>query len=82
MKKAKVTFEIPITAGLFFKDFQEIWVVKLRLARFAEQTNWDVPGCPHLYGNFGIQDVDSSQKFERPDGKEWGEILSASTWLE
>ncbi|KLU83849.1 hypothetical protein MAPG_02899 [Magnaporthiopsis poae ATCC 64411] len=77
--------QIPITAGLWFKDTAEFWIIKIRLAgaRFEKDINWDVPGCPHLYGNFGAEDVDSVRKFNREQGQVWDQVLEPSvSWLE
>ncbi|TLD30338.1 hypothetical protein PspLS_02914 [Pyricularia sp. CBS 133598] len=74
--------QIPITAGIWFKDFTELWILKLNLVKFANEINWDTPGCPHLYGNFGAEEVVDSRKFVRGDGQEWKEALgSCSDWL-
>jgi hypothetical protein len=56
--------------------------MKVRLARFAPETiKWDeVPdsnGCPHLYGNFGAEDVVAVKKFERLEGQTWTEALGS-----
>lgn len=76
--------QIPITAGLWFKDTAQFWILKIKLAsRFENDINWDVPGCPHLYGNFGAEDVDSIRMFQREDGQTWSQVLETSvSWLE
>ncbi|KAJ9156537.1 hypothetical protein NKR23_g958 [Pleurostoma richardsiae] len=80
------SWQVPITADLFFKDFSRFWVVKVRLERFAASTNWDdapdTDGCPHLYGSFGREDVDSVKGFERNDGETWAQVLKGNAWLE
>ncbi|KAI1739000.1 hypothetical protein F4680DRAFT_449462 [Xylaria scruposa] len=74
--------QIPITAGLFFKDSTAIWVLKLRFKpEFHGATNWDTPGCPHLYGNFGADDVEEVEKFSRPEGGAWEDVLGQSGFL-
>ncbi|KAI0182460.1 hypothetical protein EV127DRAFT_378710 [Xylaria flabelliformis] len=74
--------QIPITAGLFFKDSTTIWVLKLRFKpEFHGATNWDTPGCPHLYGNFGADDVEEVEKCSRPEGGSWEELLGQSEFL-
>ncbi|KAK6950953.1 hypothetical protein Daesc_007481 [Daldinia eschscholtzii] len=75
--------QIPITADLFFKDATTIWVLKLRFApKFHSATTWEVEGCPHLYGNFGAEDVDSVKQLSRLDGESWKEALKKeSDWL-
>ncbi|KAI2638865.1 hypothetical protein GGS26DRAFT_543044 [Hypomontagnella submonticulosa] len=75
--------QIPITAGLFFKEATSIWVIKIRYApKFHAATNWDVPGCPHLYGNFGADDVVDTKEFSRSDGESWEEAFKKqSGWL-
>ncbi|TRX95278.1 hypothetical protein FHL15_003970 [Xylaria flabelliformis] len=74
--------QIPITAGLFFKDSTTIWVLKLRFKpEFYGATNWDTPGCPHLYGNFGADDVEEVEKFSRSEGASWEDVLGQSGFL-
>ncbi|KAH9900059.1 hypothetical protein F4778DRAFT_739863 [Xylariomycetidae sp. FL2044] len=69
-----VATQIPHTADLFFQDLTALWILKIRLVpKFHGITNWDVPGCPHLYGNFGADDVESVREFGRRgrgDGEE------------
>jgi len=37
---------------------------------------------PHLYRNFGIQDVESVKEFERREGESWEEVLNGEDgWL-
>jgi len=72
--------QIPITADLFFSSFSSIHVLKLRFKPdFHPITNWDTPGCPHLYGNFGAEDVEDVREFVRNanDGKgeSWREAM-------
>ena len=55
-------------------------MLKLVAGKFEEATKWE-GGFPHLYGNFGSEEVDSIEKFERPEGKSWKEIMESSTWL-
>ena len=77
--------QISITSGLFFNDKSQIWVIKIRFKRFEADTKWEVPGtdgCPHLYGNFGAEDVASVEKFERKEGQSWEDAFKGSKWLE
>ncbi|KAI0450277.1 hypothetical protein F5B21DRAFT_441210 [Xylaria acuta] len=77
-----VATQIPITAGLFFKDSTTIWILKLRFKpEFHGATNWDVPGCPHLYGNFGADDVEDVKEFSRSGGESWRDVLGQSEFL-
>ncbi|KAI1380802.1 hypothetical protein F4677DRAFT_404666, partial [Hypoxylon crocopeplum] len=75
--------QIPLTADLFFKEATTIWVIKIRFApKFHSATTWEIPGCPHLYGNFGAEDVESIKEFSRPNGKSWKELMATeSSWL-
>ncbi|KAI0479566.1 hypothetical protein F4859DRAFT_439811 [Xylaria cf. heliscus] len=76
------TPKIPTTAGLFFKDSETIWILKLRFnPKFHGATNWDLPGCPHLYGNFGADDVEDVEEFSRSNGQSWGDVLGQSGFL-
>ncbi|EAQ92486.1 hypothetical protein CHGG_00721 [Chaetomium globosum CBS 148.51] len=79
---------IPITSDLFFKDSTSFYILKLRLANFdASSVKWDevdgTNGCPHLYGNFGAQDVVAVREFRRGEGQTWKEVFAGETgWLE
>ncbi|KXX73743.1 hypothetical protein MMYC01_209402 [Madurella mycetomatis] len=82
------SWQVPITADLFFKDTPVFWLLKLRLANFAvSSVKWDetegTNGCPHLYGNFGANDVVSVREFRRGEGQSWKETLEGEkAWLE
>lgn len=75
--------QIPITADLFFKDATTIWVIKIRFdPRFHSATTWEIEGCPHLYGNFGADDVEGVKEFSRPSGESWKEsVKKEASWL-
>ncbi|KAI1502867.1 hypothetical protein F5X99DRAFT_407673 [Biscogniauxia marginata] len=65
--------QIPTTADLFFGSSARLWVLKVRFAdKFHADTTWEVPGCPHLYGNFGAGDVEGVREFSRPGGDAGG----------
>ncbi|KAI1335415.1 hypothetical protein F5Y15DRAFT_419903 [Xylariaceae sp. FL0016] len=68
--------QIPTTASLFFASSTSLHVLKIAFApKFHEKTNWDVPGCPHLYGNFGVEDVADVQEFTRKEDEGWEEAM-------
>ncbi|KAI5923066.1 hypothetical protein F4810DRAFT_221774 [Camillea tinctor] len=75
--------QIPTTADLFFAAAPRLWVLKIRFssvaAKFPGLTTWEVPGCPHLYGNFGAADVEGApREFVRDaDGgaRSWKEAI-------
>ncbi|KAI5462451.1 hypothetical protein BGZ63DRAFT_423706 [Mariannaea sp. PMI_226] len=73
--------QVPGTCGLFFTEASSLWIAKLRFADFASDVKWE-GGFPHLYGNFGIDYVDSVQQFTRPEAQTWAEVMKDSTWLE
>ncbi|KAL7623305.1 hypothetical protein AAE478_006986 [Parahypoxylon ruwenzoriense] len=75
--------QIPITADLFFTEATSIWVLKIRFdPKFHSATTWEIEGCPHLYGNFGVDDVESVKEFSRLAGESWKEsIKKDSNWL-
>ncbi|KAI0009868.1 hypothetical protein F4779DRAFT_339815 [Xylariaceae sp. FL0662B] len=75
--------QIPLTADLFFAEDTSLWVLKIRFAeKFHAATTWEVEGCPHLYGNFGAQDVDGVKEFSRAEGESWKEVMKKeSGWL-
>ena len=64
-----------------------MWILRLHRAHFAPETvKWDetegTNGCPHLYGNFGAADVDSTRRVEKKDGQSWAEAVKAhGDWL-
>ncbi|KAH8170588.1 hypothetical protein LIA77_09369 [Sarocladium implicatum] len=72
--------QVPGTADLFFTKFTDLWVLKLLAGKFEQSTKWE-GGFPHLYGNFGSDEVESVERFQRPEGKEWKEVMADSTWL-
>lgn len=82
--------QIPSTASLFFASHPTLWLIKLRYADIAPDTRWegppgadgdDVPFFPHLYGrSFGPADAEGVERFDR-DGRDWKEVLGASSWL-
>ncbi|KAI1462516.1 hypothetical protein F4805DRAFT_138 [Annulohypoxylon moriforme] len=68
--------QIPLTADLFFKEATTLWVLKIRFApKFHSATTWEIEGCPHLYGNFGVDDVEAYREFSRLDGQSWKESM-------
>ncbi|KAI4863874.1 hypothetical protein F4820DRAFT_425700 [Hypoxylon rubiginosum] len=75
--------QIPITSDLFFKEATTIWVLKIRFTpKFHSATTWEIQGCPHLYGNFGSEDVDSVKEFSRSGGETWKESMKKEAgWL-
>ncbi|KAL2015616.1 hypothetical protein VTK56DRAFT_5094 [Thermocarpiscus australiensis] len=82
------SWQVPVTADLFFKDTPAIYILKLRLANFPPSSvKWDevdgTNGCPHLYGNFGAKDVVAVREFRRGEGQSWREALEGEkAWLE
>lgn len=81
--------KVPITSSLFFADFTSFHILKIRLANFpADSVKWDEVegangGCPHLYGNFGAEDVVDSREFVRAaEGQTWKDVFEGETWLE
>ncbi|KAK7750537.1 hypothetical protein SLS62_007513 [Diatrype stigma] len=75
--------QVPTTADLFFDPATSLWLLKLKLARFAQATKWEGPrGCAHLYGNFGADEVESARAFSRRDGETWSAALERQGgWL-
>jgi uncharacterized protein (DUF952 family) len=72
--------KVPGTGDLFFTETSELWVIKLVASKFEKETKWE-DGFPHLYGNFGQNEVDSVEKFERAPGQKWSDVMSNSPWL-
>ncbi|KAJ3526280.1 hypothetical protein NM208_g11268 [Fusarium decemcellulare] len=74
--------QVPKTADLFFQGANSLWIVKLEFSQFAGSIKWE-DGFPHLYGNFGADNVDSVEKFDRASRDQtWGQVLKSSSWLE
>ena len=73
--------KVPKTADLFFKNTTTLWVIKLRSADFEPSTKWE-DGFPHLYGNFGKDNVSSIEQFDRAENQAWSEVMNSSSWLE
>ncbi|KAH6985937.1 hypothetical protein BKA56DRAFT_670156 [Ilyonectria sp. MPI-CAGE-AT-0026] len=76
-----IAAQVPGTCDRFFKNVPAIWVAKLKFADFADPVKWE-GGFPHLYGNFGVDDVDSVEKFKKSEGQTWASVLETSAWLE
>ncbi|KAK0384996.1 hypothetical protein NLU13_7474 [Sarocladium strictum] len=72
--------QVPGTGDLFFTEASDLWVLKLVAGKFEKNTKWE-DGFPHLYGNFGHDEVDSVERFQRPSGKKWSEVMAGSKWL-
>ncbi|EGX93624.1 hypothetical protein CCM_04999 [Cordyceps militaris CM01] len=73
--------QVPKTAGLFFTEHTKLWVIKLELSKLSDPVKFE-DGYPHLYGNFGALEVDSTSRFEREQTQTWADSLGASSWLE
>ncbi|KAK3988335.1 hypothetical protein QBC44DRAFT_104226 [Cladorrhinum sp. PSN332] len=81
------SWQVPITSSLFFTNFTSFHILKLRLANFpADSVKWDevegTNGCPHLYGNFGVEDVVDSRGFVRGENQTWKDVFEGESWLE
>jgi uncharacterized protein (DUF952 family) len=46
----------------------------------VSRTKWE-NGFPHLYGNFGREEIVDIKAFERSDSEKWSESLKRSEWL-
>ncbi|KAM0303140.1 hypothetical protein ACHAPM_003932 [Fusarium culmorum] len=74
--------QVPKTADLFFTKASSLWIIKLEYAQFAtDSMKWE-GGYPHLYGNFGAENVDSVEKFIREQDQTWGQVMEKSSWLQ
>ncbi|KAF5246116.1 hypothetical protein FANTH_7023 [Fusarium anthophilum] len=73
--------QVPKTAELFFTGSSSLWVIKLEFKQFADSVRWE-GGFPHLYGNFGAENVDSTVKFVREESQTWDEVMAKSEWLD
>ncbi|KAM7185399.1 Protein of unknown function (DUF952) domain containing protein [Naviculisporaceae sp. PSN 640] len=83
------SWQIPITADLYFSQVPKFWIIKLRLSNFdLTKVKWDeavgTNGCPHLYDNFGAKDVVDVRLFEKTADQKWSEVLGGQdekAWL-
>lgn len=73
--------QVPNTCNLFFDHASELWIMKLEYAKVQAKTKWE-DGFPHLYGNFGVGEVVSVNKYERQGGSKWIDEMKGSSWLE
>lgn len=73
--------QVPNTCDLFFNHVADLWVLKLEFAKVQAATKWE-GGFPHLYGNFGANEVVSSHNFVRKGSEKWSEAMKGSSWLE
>ncbi|KAM0552570.1 hypothetical protein ACHAPJ_007899 [Fusarium lateritium] len=72
--------QVPKTADLFFTKASSLWVIKLEFTQFGGSIKWE-GGFPHLYGNFGANNVETVEKFAREESQTWGEVMAKSEWL-
>lgn len=72
--------QVPGTGDLFFTEASSLWVIRLAAGKFEASTKWE-DGFPHLYGNFGRDEVDSVKCFERAEGLKWADVMNGSDWL-
>ncbi|KAF4982878.1 hypothetical protein FZEAL_1574 [Fusarium zealandicum] len=72
--------QVPATADRFFIKASSLWVVKLEYNQFSESIKWE-GGFPHLYGNFGADNVDSVEKFDKDENQTWSEVMKSSSWF-
>jgi len=73
--------QVPSTCDLFFNDVADLWVLKLEFSKIEAASKWE-GGFPHLYGNFGKEEVVSSHKFSRAGTQKWSEAMKGSSFLE
>lgn len=77
--------QVPVTAGLFFAQATELWVLKISTNGMSDDSlRWpkELSGCAHLHGaQLGRHNVVASKGWVRPPGRSWGEVF-ADEWLE
>ncbi|KAF4454313.1 hypothetical protein F53441_3129 [Fusarium austroafricanum] len=73
--------QVPKTADLFFTKSSTLWIIKLEFTQFTDLIKWE-GDFPHLYGNFGADNVDSTENFVREENQTWREAMAKSNWLE
>lgn len=73
--------QVPNTCDLFFNHVADLWILKLEFSKVEARTKWE-GGFPHLYGNFGKDEVVSANQFERTGSQKWSENMNGSAWLE
>merc|ERR1712000_171836 len=68
------------TCDRYFSHTTKIYLLKLDFAKTVSRTKWE-NGFPHLYGNFGREEIVDSRAFERSASETWSESLKRSEWL-
>ncbi|ORY77750.1 hypothetical protein BCR37DRAFT_121258 [Protomyces lactucae-debilis] len=78
--------QVPGTVGRFFKDINEIVLLKIPVARIQDKTKWEASSShgifPHIYGDLLESDVQERKTFKTEDASKWEAMLNESAWLE
>ncbi|KAH7025739.1 uncharacterized protein B0I36DRAFT_329035 [Microdochium trichocladiopsis] len=74
--------QVPGTLNLFFKSTASLYILRVPYDKIGAQTKWENT-FPHLYGNFGADEVESFEEFKREDGEEsWDKAVERQkAWL-
>jgi uncharacterized protein (DUF952 family) len=75
--------QVAFTAEMFFGSVKKLWVIRLRTDKVVEDLKWEKGGddwFPHLYRDFGNEDIDGADGVERGD-ETWTEVLRRSGLL-
>jgi uncharacterized protein (DUF952 family) len=78
--------QIPKTANLFFKSYEEMWVLKVFTRDMSDALKWPfhdkLAGCCHLYGqDLGSHKVVDAKTWQRRGAEDWN-LLANDDWLE
>jgi uncharacterized protein (DUF952 family) len=68
------------TCDRYFSHTTQVHLLKVEFARIVSATKWENE-FPHLYGNFGKDEIVDSKAFERSESETWSESLKRSEWL-
>jgi len=77
--------QTPKTAGRFFSDTKNLWLLKIPLQRIEQNVKWEEgrSGCfAHLYDQgLGRDEVEDTNRIARGEGEDWEKAMEREQWL-
>lgn len=77
--------QTPKTAGRFFSDTANLWLLKIPLQRIEQNVKWEegTSGCfAHLYDQgLGRDEVIDTKSMARGEGENWEKATGKEQWL-
>jgi len=77
--------QTPKTAGRFFSDTTNLWLLKIPLQRIKHNVRWEErsSGCfAHLYDQgLGKDEVGDTKSIARGEGEDWEKAMGKGQWL-